>query len=334
MTSVPVFVGLDYADSGVQVCVLNAAGEQLGNRLCPNDWRAIRRYVAPLGRPAGVAVEVGTGAAHLADELRGRANWPVQLAHPGFVRRMKQNPDKTDYADSRVLADLQRVGYLPPVWLAPAALRELRRLVRYRQELVDLRRAAKLRVSALLRDHRIQRPPGKTWTQGWTRWLATVVLPEHSRWLVDRHVWQIRLLGRELGLVERRLAQAVADDPLVTRLRTLRGIGLVTACVLRAEIGDFGRFRTGKQLARFCGLTPRNVSSGQRQADAGLIRAGNPVLRATVIEAAHRLRRLDPRWRALAERLDRAGKPRCVTAAAVGNRWLRWLFYEMQRPTA
>ena len=95
-------------------------------------------------------------------------------------------------------------------------------------------------------------------------------------------------------------------------------------------VGGFDRFRTGKQLARFCGLSPKNASSGQRQADAGLIRAANPQLRAVLIEAAHRLARLDPRWRALGQRLRQAGKPGSLVAAAVANRWVRWLFHQMQ----
>jgi len=107
----------------------------------------------------------------------------------------------------------------------------------------------------------------------------------------------------------------------------------VTAWTLRAEIGRFDRFRSGKQLARFCGLSPRNASSGNRQADAGLIRAANPQLRAVLIQAAHRLARLDPKWRALALRLRSAGKPGSVVAAAVGNRWVRWLFHQMQPVT-
>jgi transposase len=104
----------------------------------------------------------------------------------------------------------------------------------------------------------------------------------------------------------------------------------VTAWVLRAEIGRFDRFRTGKQLSRFCGLSPRNASSGQRQADAGLIKAGNKYLRATIIEAAHRLMRYDERWKQLAGVPRLAGKPTCVVAAAVGNRWIRWLFHQIQ----
>jgi transposase len=111
---------------------------------------------------------------------------------------------------------------------------------------------------------------------------------------------------------------------------TIKGIGLVTATTLRAEIGRFDRFRTGKQLARFCGLSPRNASSGKRQADAGLIKAGNNELRALLIETAHRLIRRDERWTALAARLSGRGKPTGVVVAAVANRWVRWLYHQAQ----
>ena len=107
---------------------------------------------------------------------------------------------------------------------------------------------------------------------------------------------------------------------------------MVTAVTLRAEIGRFDRFDTGKQLSRFCGVTPRNASSGHRQADAGLIKAGNPGLRVVLIELAHRLIRLNkPHWGPLARKMFDRGKPKNVVVAAIANRWVRWLFHEMNR---
>jgi transposase len=95
-----------------------------------------------------------------------RAGFSVSLAHPGIVSRMKQNRDKTDRTDAWVLADLERVGYLPRVWLAPPELRELRRLVRYRHQKVRERRSTKLRIRALLRDQRIKLDVDATaWTK-------------------------------------------------------------------------------------------------------------------------------------------------------------------------
>ena len=129
-------------------------------------------------------------------------------------------------------------------------------------------------------------------------------------------------------MVEQRLEQVTAGDRTVRWLRTLRGLGPVTACTLRAEVGRFDRFRSGKQLARFCGLTPCNRSSGDKQADAGLIHAANPELRRVLIEVAWLLARLEPRWRQLADRLKAQGKPSTVAVAAVANRFVRWLYHE------
>lgn len=329
-----VFVGLDYHASAVQVCVMAADGKVLLNRSCANDWRAVMGAVRQKCAPrvqVQAAIESCCGAADLADELIGRG-WSVNLAHAGYVSRMKQSPDKTDYTDARMLADLQRVGYLPRVWLAPEEVRELRRLVHYRQSLAKERKNLKLQIGATLRDARQKGPAGvNPWTKAWLAWLdQSAELSSNARHITTRRLQRLTALQKEIREVDERLEHQTQDDPLVQKLQTVKGIGLITAVTLRAEIGRFDRFRTGKQLSRFCGLSPRNVSSGQKQADAGLIKAGNNALRALLIEAAHRLIRCDERWTALAARLSSRGKPTGVVIAAVANRWIRWLFHQMQ----
>lgn len=331
MATVPVFVGLDYSDAAVRVAVMDQQGQELANRNCPNRWDALAAYVAPFGNQVRAGIECGTGAVDLAEEMTQRAGWCIDLAHPGFVKRMKQNPDKTDKQDATVLADLVRVGYIPRVWLPPTYIRELRHLVRFRQQLVNQRRQAKQRLRTLLRDARQKPADGvNPWTLKWWAWVEhQAKLGEQSRWVLTQHRRDIERLNQEIRLVEQRLEQVTQEDAEVQRLLKQRGIGPVTAWTLRAEIGSFGRFRTGKQLSRFCGLSPWNASSGSRQADAGLIKAANGSLRAVLIETAHRLGRLEPRWIAMKQRLKRRGKPGSVIAAAIGNRWVRWLYYQM-----
>jgi transposase len=331
MDRIPVYVGLDYHQSSVQVCVMDRDGQELLNRSCRNDWRAIVKAVDRWGGVVGVAIESCCGAADLAEELAVKAGWTVDMAHPGFVSRMKQNPDKSDFTDVRMLADLERVGYLPKVWLAPKETREFRRLVRYRQQLVDERRNTKLRVGALLREQRVRKAPARPWTLLWLDWVVrTSQLSKEGRWIVTRHLRRFASVRKEIGEVEEHLVQLTKGDPVVQALRSYRGIGWVTAWTMRAEIGRFDRFRTGKQLARFCGLSPRNASSGMRQADSGLIKAGNRQLRATLMEAAQRLIRFDPYWMGFSKDLLNRGKPKCLVVAAVANRWVRWLFHQMQ----
>jgi transposase len=332
MCSVKVFVGLDYHQDQVQLCVLNEAGKVLCNRSVPNDASAISQAAQRWGSVQAAALEACCGAADLAQELVD-LGWSVSLAHPGFVARMKQNPDKTDFADAQLLADLLRVGYLPKVWLAPERLRRLRRLVRYRQQMVDQRRDVKLRIRALLRENRLRGPAGVSpWTRRWLAWVqCEVALKDEDRWMMDQHLEMLDFYKQKIDAVEDQLKQSVADDAVVQKLLSLAGVGWVTALTLRAEIGRFDRFLSGKQLARYCGVTPRNASSGQRVADAGLIRAGNPQVRRVLIELAHRLiHRINGRWFALGAKLLSAGKKKNVVVAAVANRWVRWLHHQMQ----
>jgi transposase len=335
MSNVSLFVGLDYHQDSVQVCVLDQQGQVLLNRAAGNDWRQVQRMVTPLGVVRRVGIEACCGAADLAQELVEQAGWNVSLAHPAYVAKIKSSPDKSDYSDGRLLADLTRVGYLPRVWLAPARIRELRQLVYHRQHLVDQRRALKLRVGALLREQRVKidgKQVGSRWSKAW---IASVKdnaqFSPHVAWIAGELLEEIEHLGRKIKLCEARLRQASADDEMIERLMKQEGIGEVTAWVLRALVGEFGRFKSGKQLGRYCGMSPCNRSSGKKQADAGLIDGCNKLLRATVVQASHRLIRTSTRWSTLAQSMRRRGKEANVIVAAVGNRWLRRLHHAMKQ---
>ena len=330
------FVGFDYHDCFVQVCVLDESGNVLGNRRVNNRLSEIVDYVDGIrdGRLIkGAAVESCCGSSRFAEELIDRYGWEVRLAHAGLCAKMKQNPDKTDFSDAELLADLCRVGYLPGVWLPPRDIRDLRRLGRYRQQLVNQRRDVKLRIRALLREERIETPEdaGNPWTKSWLAWLRDrVELAEHSRWILDEHLCNVERLIGKIKDVEQRMEAATEQDKLVQQLRACKGVGLVTAVVMRSEIGSFDRFSSGKQLARYCAVTPKNASSGKRQADAGLVKAGSLALRTMIIEAAHRLTRYQPEWKEMKQRLVERGKPASVAVAAVANRWVRRLYWEVK----
>jgi transposase len=332
--SVPVFIGLDYHTKFVQICVVDAEGKVLRNCRRGNSVAELAGALSPEWEVRRAAMESCCGAADLAEELAAGVGWQVSLAHAGYVSRMKHNPDKSDYSDSRMLAELCRVGMIPPVWLPPAPIRDLRALVRRRADVVGRAKAVKCRILAEVRHQRIVEPEkaGGRWTKAWLAWLAGdgSGLSEQGRFVIETELQELAFLKQQLKAVEKRLRQATRDDDVVRRLMTIKGVGEVTAWTMRAMIGRFDRFATGKQLARFCAVTPRNASSGGRGGEAGLIKAGDPLLKSVLIEAAHRLKRHEPRWQALSERLIARGKPKSVVVAAIANRWVRKLFREMQ----
>jgi transposase len=282
MSSLPVFVGIDYHQDSVQVCVLDGGGKRLVNRSVGNDAAEVARVATRYGRPARVALEACCGAADMADELATTESLPVELAHPGYVARLKRSPDKHDLGDAHLLADLARVNYLPTVWLAPESTRRLRRLVRHRAQLVRRRRDVKLRIRGLLRENRVRCSQAIAWRKAWMEWLQRdAPLADGDRWIVDDHLAELSSLAQRIAAVEASISAATADDPIVAKLLAQPGVGLVTAATMRAEIG---RFATGAVLRRHA------PERQQRRSPSG--------------------RRLDRRGQSrIADRADRTGAP-------------------------
>jgi transposase len=182
----------------------------------------------------------------------------------------------------------------------------------------------------LLRNHRIvcSESPWTIKGKAWLLDLKNIPSP-HLIFLLREHYDTIEFFDNKIGTVTHKMQTVTADDFVVQHLLRQAGIGVVTAITMRAIIGRFDRFRNGKQLAHFCAVCPRNNSSGGKTTTGGLIKAGDDLLRQVLIESAHRLVRYNPEWRAMADRLRANGKKACVIVAAVANRWIRKLFYQM-----
>lgn len=343
MDMVPVYVGLDYHSDTIRVCVMNEHGEVLLNRSVRSDAAAVIEAVggsverssrnSATAVVRGVAIEACTGSAEFAARLGRATEWPIKLAHPGAVHRLKQGPDKTDDGDAWHLANLIRVNYLPEVWLADEVTRQLRHLIRYRQSLMADAKDIKLRIRSLLKEEVVAETCSHgAWTKSWLAWLKEITVPAHSRWILDQQLALLEQLGTKIAEVDERMQTATKEDPVVLRLLEQEGIGLVTALLLRAVVGRFDRFQSGKQLSRYCGVTPCNASSGKRQADSGLVPAGNELLRAALIQLAKRLPRHSEHWKDFKQRLGKRKSPN-VVSAAIANRWLRRLYHQMTKTT-
>ena len=147
--------------------------------------------------------------------------------------------------------------------------------------------------------------------------------------MLQDHYDTIDYFNAKISVVVEKMENQSADDLVIRRLLLQPGVGVITAVTMRAIIGHFDRFRTGKQLAHFCAVCPRNDSSAGKTTTGGLIRAGDELLRQVLVEAAHRLIRYDKHWQTVADRLRANGKKTCVIVAAVANRWIRRLFHQM-----
>jgi transposase len=149
---------------------------------------------------------------------------------------------------------------------------------------------------------------------------------------------EIRDLERRIRSVEQELERLAGEQPVVCRLRTIPGIGLLTATAFVAVIGDARRFRSGRHAASFLGLTPREYSSGERRQLGAISKRGDAYLRMLLIHGAravlcHAKRRpARDRLRAWALRLELArGHNRAAVALANRLARIAWAVWARER---
>ncbi len=137
-----------------------------------------------------------------------------------------------------------------------------------------------------------------------------------------------RLLGQieaEIQAVTEAIQAVFARDAALQMnfalLRSIPGIGKVTAALMLAEVPNIAEF-TPKGLGAFAGLSPQEHSSGTRRSFGGISRIGNPTLRSALYLCALSARRHNPRFLAFVQRMTQAGKPNKVILVALARKLL------------
>jgi len=252
----------------------------------------------------------------------------VIVADPNYALMYGQRARriKTDRRDVAALAEACRLGIYRAAHRVSAAQREVRRVVRVRELLVRMRTQTINQVRAQLRQEGIRLPAGAAETVE-TR-LDALALPEALR-------AGLAPLRAVLASVASLIAAATADvaarasaDPVVCRLRTVPGIGPITAVTYRAALDTWERFGDAGASTAFLGLVPREDSSGTRQRKGAITKAGPGPVRALLVQAAWvvwRQRQGRAALHAWVERLA-ARRGRRIAIVALARRLARILY--------
>jgi transposase len=208
---------------------------------------------------------------------------------PSLIPRKPGERIKTDRRDAANLAKLHRAGELTAVWVPDQAHEAVRDLVRARQAAVRTLRQARQQLSGFLlrHGHHYNRP---AWTLMHRRWLAALHFeqPVHHIVLEDC-IAAVEAATARRDRLETHIETALTDwslAPVVRALQALRGMALVAAATLTAELGDITRFANPRQLMAYLGLVPSEHSSGGTRRQGGITKAGNGAARRMLIEAA------------------------------------------------
>jgi transposase len=250
--------------------------------------RAVQRLRQVHKRPLFI-YEAGPCGFWLYRRLRAKG-LACMVVSPSLTPRNAADRVKTDRRDAMKLARLARAGELEPIYVPDAQDEAMRDLVRTREDAVCMQRQARQRLQALLLRNDV-RYAGKTaWTAAHRRWIAELKMPSPVQQIAFEEYVQAVDEGRQrLERLEAAIAEHVAHwrwRPAVAALQALRGISMIHAVRIVAELGDFRRFESARKLMSYLGLIPSEDSSGTRRRQGRITKAGNSSGRRAMVEAA------------------------------------------------
>lgn len=288
------FIGLDVHAESIAVAVAESDGEVRSLGMVPNRPESIRKVMNKLGPPASLRVcyEAGPTGYVIYWQLAA-LGVPCEVVAPTLVPTKAGDRVKTDRRDAEKLARSYRAGDLTAVWVPDAAHEALRDLVRAREAAKKDQLRARHRLGKFLLRHGRRPPtPMAAWSPRHLTWIRQVQFeqPAQEATRLDYLHEVDHVIGR-IARLERAIDEAVKTAPIRMRavidaLQALRGIALVSAVTIVAEVGDLSRFARAPQLMGYSGMGAREDSSGPRTRRGGITKTGNAHLRRITIEAA------------------------------------------------
>jgi len=246
------YIGLDVHKESVSYCVKTAAGEIVEEDRLEARREALEAWAEALPTSWRGALEATPLSGWIHDTLAPYAA-DLALGHPAAMEAIRRAKKKSDRIDAAKIADLLRANLLPRAWMPPREFRELRRLLRYRRRLVEQSSWNKNRIATALME--LGEP-----------YLKTKI---HTK----KYLYPF-------------LAERTA------RLRTIPGVGAITALTWALEIGETARFASIDRAVSYCGLCARLNESAGKSKRGPLSKQRNAHLQHVLIEAA----KLAPRW--------------------------------------
>ena len=326
-------IAVDLAKSVFQVAESRRPGRvSVSRRLSRTQFE---RYIARI-EPSRFLLEACGSAHHWGRVLRLHGH-EIKLLPPHRVRGYRTG-NKTDRADSKALLEADRNEEILPVPVKDEDQQCLASLHRLRSGYMQSRVARINSARGLLREYGISIPLGAKQVVPFLHGLEPDTIPPRLAVALLDAGEDIQALEERILRAEKQLAALARELPIVGHLMTIPGIGLITATALVAVVGDVRRFRSGRRLAKYLGLTPREHSTGLKRRLGSITKQGDTYMRMLLIHGARvvlawalRKDKQDPLYRWAIDVAKRRG--RNIAAVALANKLTRiaWVVMKENR---
>lgn len=287
-----IHLGLDVHKDSITVARVDPGrdpGRVVGK--VPHDVSKLIKLLAKQGSPEQLHLVYEAGPTGFGLQRRlSELGYSCEVIAPSKMPRKPGVRIKNDGRDAIELAQASRSGDLHAVWVPDAADEAVRDLSRLREDAVKACTQAKQQLGGFLlrRDLRYE---GKTaWTKTYFAWLAGIKFDaDAAQVTLTEYLLAVQAAIARVQRLDQALAHCISGwrfESVVAALQALRGVALVTAVGLVAEIGDLSRFAHPRQLMSYLGLVPSEHSSGERVRRGSITKTGNSHARRLLTEAA------------------------------------------------
>ena len=212
------------------------------------------------------------------------------VAAPSMIPKKSGDRIKNDNRDAVMLARLHRAGELTAVFVPDVEDEAMRDLSRARGDAVIVAKKAKQRLKAFLLRNGVVFAGKSQWSKAYFSWLADIAMPHPAQQIaLQEYIDAVHESLRRVDRLTDQIRQMVTGwrlAPMVKALQAARGVSLVVAVTVLAELGDLGRFKKPSQLMAYLGLVPSEHSSGPNIRRGGITKTGNGHVRKVLVEAA------------------------------------------------
>ena len=292
MKNFSTFIGMDVHKETIAVAIVGEEGVPRYYGEIMNTPEAIAKLVKKVaGKKDRTAFcyEAGPCGYGVYRQLKGMG-YRCDVVAPSLIPKKAGDRVKTDRRDAVMLTRLYRAGELTAVWVPELEQEAIRDLTRAREDIKGMERHARQRLGGFLLRHDKKYSGKSKWTPGYFRWLEAVRFESPIQQIVfQEYVDMVKELKEREASIEEEMRKAVAGWSLgrvVEALMALRGVSLITAMTVVAELGDMSRFESPRQLMAHLGLVPSEHSSGSSQKRGGITKTGNGHARRVLTESS------------------------------------------------
>jgi transposase len=287
------YIGLDVHKKTISYCIKTAAGEIVQQGRLEASRAVLRVWAEGLTVPWHGAMEATLFSAWIYDTLKPYAEKLV-MGHPARMKAISAGKKKSDAIDARTIADLLRCDLLPSCYALAPDLRDLRRLLRYRNLVVQQSVRMQNKMAGLLMESGTAFDKDKLHGKKYFTQLMESLkeVPQSVKDLLRMSRGSMELFESTQKQLIERLLNEPALAQRVERLMSIRAVGPITALTWALEIADPHRFASIADAVSYCGLTAAFRSSAGKQQRGPISKQRNAWLQSVLIEAA----KLAPRW--------------------------------------